>query len=65
MWCNWAMLTNPVGPGSYWVGIYDETGNNCWGHITVLDKLPPEIECRDVTVSCEGCRFLKSLLLKL
>ena len=40
------------GPGSYWVGVYNAAGNNCWGHITVLDKLPPNLECRDVTVSC-------------
>ena len=28
------------------------TGNKCWGTITVEDKLPPVIECRDITVSC-------------
>ncbi|MBK7094871.1 MAG: HYR domain-containing protein [Saprospiraceae bacterium] len=46
-------VDNPVGLGSYWVGIYDATGNNCWGHITVVDKLPPVMECRDITVSCD------------
>ncbi len=46
-------VSNPVSPGSYWVGIYDEDGNNCWGHITVKDKLPPVMECRDVTVTCD------------
>ncbi|MFZ2900443.1 MAG: HYR domain-containing protein, partial [Saprospiraceae bacterium] len=28
------------------------TGNKCWGTITVMDKLPPVIECRDITISC-------------
>lgn len=46
-------VSNPVAPGSYWVGIYDQSGNNCWGHITVLDKLPPFLFCRDVAVECD------------
>jgi subtilisin-like proprotein convertase family protein len=29
-----------------------ETGNSCWGTISVEDKLPPTIECRDVTIMC-------------
>jgi len=28
------------------------TGNMCWGTITVMDKLPPIIECLDFAVSC-------------
>ncbi len=28
------------------------TGNSCWGHLTLEDKLPPVITCTDVTVSC-------------
>ncbi|MEZ4908261.1 MAG: HYR domain-containing protein [Saprospiraceae bacterium] len=46
-------VSNPVGPGHYVVGVYDQTGNNCWGEINVLDKLPPVLECRDVAVDCE------------
>lgn len=26
--------------------------NSCWGHITIEDKLPPIIECMDVTLAC-------------
>ncbi|MFZ2898315.1 MAG: HYR domain-containing protein, partial [Saprospiraceae bacterium] len=29
-----------------------ETGNKCWGTITVMDKLPPVIECLDFTLPC-------------
>ena len=29
-----------------------ETGNSCWGTISVEDKIPPTIECRDVTIMC-------------
>src|SRR5690606_19689867 len=29
-----------------------ETGNSCWGTILIEDKLPPTIECRDITVIC-------------
>ncbi len=29
-----------------------DTGNKCWGSITVEDKLPPVIECADINVSC-------------
>ena len=46
-------ISNPVPLGNYVVGIFDETGNNCWSTITVLDKLNPILECRDVSVSCE------------
>ena len=35
------------------MGIFDETGNNCWSEITVLDKIPPTIEC----VCPEGGEF--------
>ena len=28
------------------------TNNTCWGHIKVEDKYPPQIECRNITVSC-------------
>nr|MDQ3016115.1 HYR domain-containing protein [Bacteroidota bacterium] len=28
------------------------TGNSCWGTISVEDKIPPTIECRDVTIMC-------------
>ncbi|MEZ4896514.1 MAG: VWA domain-containing protein [Saprospiraceae bacterium] len=28
------------------------TGNRCWGRVHVEDKLPPQIECRDLTISC-------------
>ncbi|MCB0659235.1 MAG: hypothetical protein KDC57_24000, partial [Saprospiraceae bacterium] len=28
------------------------TGNTCWGYIKVEDKYPPQIDCRNITVSC-------------
>jgi len=28
------------------------SGNSCWGNISIEDKNIPELECRDVTVSC-------------
>ena len=28
------------------------TGNSCWGTISVEDKIPPVIECRDITILC-------------
>ena len=28
------------------------TGNSCWGTISIEDKIPPVIECRDVTIIC-------------
>ena len=28
------------------------TGNSCWGTISVEDKIPPTILCRDVTIMC-------------
>jgi len=28
------------------------TGNSCWGTISVEDKIPPVIECRDVQIMC-------------
>jgi len=39
-------------PGDYVVGVYDVDGNNCWSTITVLDKLPPSLECTDIVVAC-------------
>lgn len=39
-------VPNPVTvPGNYVVGIYDASGNNCWGNITVMDKLAPKVDC--------------------
>ena len=29
-----------------------ETGNSCWGTISVEDKIKPTIECRDQTIMC-------------
>jgi hypothetical protein len=29
-----------------------ETGNQCWGEIVVEDKLAPEVQCQDYTISC-------------
>lgn len=42
--------------GSEWtVKVVDnETGQSCWGSIIVEDKLKPTIECRDVTIDCNG-----------
>ncbi len=28
------------------------TGNSCWGQVLVEDKLPPQLECTDYTLSC-------------
>ncbi|MCB0658108.1 MAG: hypothetical protein KDC57_18305, partial [Saprospiraceae bacterium] len=28
------------------------TNNTCWGYIRVEDKYPPQIDCRNITVSC-------------
>ncbi|MBK7359443.1 MAG: HYR domain-containing protein [Saprospiraceae bacterium] len=30
------------------------TGNSCWGHATVEDKLPPTLICRDTCVPCHS-----------
>jgi len=39
-------VANPVKPGNYIVGVFETaTGNNCWGRIVVMDKMPPTIEC--------------------
>lgn len=40
--------------GTYTVEVMDpENGNiKCWGTLTVEDKLPPIMECRDLTISC-------------
>ncbi|HHH54616.1 MAG TPA: hypothetical protein ENK91_13225, partial [Bacteroidetes bacterium] len=38
-------IPNPAPLGTWVVGVYDESGNNCWSTITVLDKIPPTIEC--------------------
>src|SRR5687768_16357954 len=32
------------------------TGNSCWGTISVEDKIPPTIECRDVKIGRASCR---------
>ncbi|MEO1262517.1 MAG: proprotein convertase P-domain-containing protein [Bacteroidota bacterium] len=32
--------------------IDNETGQSCWGSIVVEDKLPPVLECRDLTIAC-------------
>ncbi|MEY3366902.1 MAG: hypothetical protein RI973_57 [Bacteroidota bacterium] len=29
-----------------------ETGNSCWGQITVEDKIAPVLTCQDITLSC-------------
>jgi hypothetical protein len=31
-----------------------ETGNSCWGRISVEDKLPPQLLCVDTTLSCRA-----------
>lgn len=40
--------------GTYTVEVIDpENGDiKCWGTLTVEDKLPPIMECRDLTISC-------------
>ncbi|MAT53879.1 MAG: hypothetical protein CMN32_05315, partial [Saprospirales bacterium] len=43
-----------IGP-EWTVKVVDnETGQSCWGSIIVEDKLAPTIECRDVTIDCNG-----------
>jgi len=32
----------------------NETDQSCWGSIVVEDKLPPVIECRDLTIDCNA-----------
>ncbi len=40
-------------PGPHTVRVTDlVTGQSCWGSIMVKDKLPPVIECRDITIPC-------------
>lgn len=40
-------------PGEYVVGVYDAAGNNCWGSITVMDKLGPDLVCADdIEIEC-------------
>ncbi len=40
-------------PGQYVVGVYDAAGNNCWGTITVMDKMGPALVCADdIIVEC-------------
>ncbi len=39
-------VNNPVGLGVYVVGVFEiASGNNCWGTINVMDKVPPTINC--------------------
>jgi hypothetical protein len=38
---------------TYVVRVTDpETGNSCWGTISVEDKIPPVIDCNDFSVIC-------------
>ena len=39
-------------PGTYGVTMTDVNGNKCWGTIVAEDKLPPVIDCRDITIKC-------------
>lgn len=32
--------------------IDQNSGNSCWGHATVEDKMAPTIDCQDVTIEC-------------
>jgi subtilisin-like proprotein convertase family protein len=42
-----------IGDGPITVKVVDNvTGQSCWGSVIVEDKLPPVIECRDVTIPC-------------
>ncbi len=38
--------------GCYTVTITNQAGNSCWGTACFEDKLPPVIECMDVTINC-------------
>ncbi len=39
--------------GTFKVKVTDpETGNSCWGQISVEDKRPPVMECRNLVVDC-------------
>ena len=40
-------------PGTYTVGIWDATGNNCWSTVIVEDKIPPTIDCAECPVGGE------------
>src|SRR5690606_8324108 len=51
--------TNVLGRGdigrTFNVTVTDpETGNSCWGRISVEDKLPPQLLCLDTTLSCRA-----------
>lgn len=38
---------------NYTVMVTDpDTGNKCWGHVKVEDKMPPTIDCFDRTIAC-------------
>ena len=39
------------------------TGNFCWGNIKVEDKLDPDIECTDITLSCAITTYTPAYLL--
>jgi|GEM_PF-4557781 len=42
-----------IGNGPHTVKVTDVvTGQSCWGTVTVEDKLPPVIVCRDINVDC-------------
>ena len=48
-----AILNSSHVGNTYVVRVTDpETGNSCWGEVTIEDKLPPTIECRDITIIC-------------
>jgi len=35
-----------------------ECGNKCWGFALIEDKFPPQIECQDTILACNGLPFL-------
>ncbi len=42
-----------IGDGPITVKVTDNvTGQSCWGSVVVEDKLPPVLECRDITIPC-------------
>lgn len=40
-------------PGTYKVTVSDDaSGNSCWGEVVVEDKLRPQLDCQDLTITC-------------
>ena len=53
IWLGDTVTVNEIGQYGLMATVTDLcNGNSCWSMVTVEDKLPPIIECEDITVSC-------------